>query len=77
MKAITGEKDNSAKAEKLKQILEADYNIHSVSELEKAIKESPGVDIGIFTTPIKTYPGASAAAATKLCYMMGGLESGK
>ncbi len=53
MKAITGEKDNSAKAEKLKQILEADYNIHSASELEKAIKESPGVDIGIFTTPIK------------------------
>lgn len=53
MKAITGEKDNSAKAEKLKQILEADYNIHSASKLEKAIKESPGVDIGIFTTPIK------------------------
>lgn len=53
LKAITGEKDNSAKAEKLKQILEADYNIHSASELEKAIKESPGVDIGIFTTPIK------------------------
>lgn len=50
---MTDVKDNSAKTEKIKQILEKDYDIHSALELEKAIKESPGVDIGIFTTPIK------------------------
>lgn len=52
MKTITDIKDTSAKAEKIMQILEKDYDIHSTSELEKAIKESPGIDIGIFTTPI-------------------------
>lgn len=52
MKTITDVKNNSAKAEKIKKILEKDYGIYSTSELEKAIKESPGIDIGIFTTPI-------------------------
>lgn len=45
-------KDNSIKAEKLRWILEKDYGIHSVSELEKAIEESPGINIGIFTSPL-------------------------
>lgn len=52
MKTMTDVRDNTAKVEKIKQILEKDYDIHNTSELEKAIKESQGVDIGIFTTPI-------------------------
>lgn len=46
-------KENKITAEKMMNILKEDYNIHSVSELEKTMKKSPGIDIGIFTTSIK------------------------
>lgn len=53
MKNSRGIKENKITAEKMRDILKKDYDIHSISELEKAMKESPGVDIGIFTTSIK------------------------
>ena len=48
------EDDNSTKvkAEKLKQILKEEYNIHNQAEFEKSIEESHGLDIGIFVSPL-------------------------
>lgn len=41
-----------ARAEKIKQILKEEYNINNQEEFEKAIEESPGIDIGIFVAPL-------------------------
>lgn len=49
---MTDAKNTKAKVEKLKQILKEEYNINNQAELERAIVESPGVDIGIFTLPL-------------------------
>lgn len=49
---MINEKNSKEKAEKLKQILKDDFNIHNQAELEKAIQESPGLDISIFTMPL-------------------------
>lgn len=54
---VDNKQDNSAKLEKIKQILEKDYDIHSISELEKAMDGSMGIDIGIFITPIAKKSG--------------------
>lgn len=49
---VTDAKNSKAKVEKLKQILKEEYNINNQAELQRAIAESPGVDIGIFTLPL-------------------------
>lgn len=49
---MTVANSTKAKAEKLKQILKEEYNINNQAELERAIIEYPGIDIGIFTLPI-------------------------
>lgn len=37
---------------KLREILKTEYGISSMEELDKALKESAGLNIGIFTTPL-------------------------
>lgn len=49
---MTDAKNTKAKVEKLKQILKEEYNINNQAELERAIVESPGIDIGIFALPL-------------------------
>lgn len=40
-------------ADEMKTILKNEYGISDLKELRKAIEESPGVDIGLFTIPYK------------------------
>ncbi|MFV0362738.1 MAG: hypothetical protein ACK5LL_06575 [Suipraeoptans sp.] len=51
MKSVEEPKAEKMMAVKMKQILAGEYNIHNEAEFEKAIKESPGINIGIFTKP--------------------------
>lgn len=37
----------------LKELLKTEYGIYSESEFDKAVEEMPGVDLGIFTMPLK------------------------
>ena len=39
--------------ERLKEVLKDDYGINNQEELEDAISKSKGLDIGIFTQPLK------------------------
>jgi hypothetical protein len=51
LKSIEELKAEKMTAVKMKQILAGEYNIHNEAEFEKAIKESPGINMGIFTNP--------------------------
>ena len=39
--------------EKIMKILKDDYGINSVEEFIEVYKDYPGIDIGIFTTPLE------------------------
>lgn len=38
--------------EKLKKIMETEYGIKTDFDLMKAVEETPGVDLGIFVSPL-------------------------
>lgn len=44
-------KNGKITVEGMQQILEKEYDIHNYAELEKAIEENPGIDVGIFVSP--------------------------
>jgi hypothetical protein len=39
-------------AARMKEILKKEYGICSMEELDRAMQESPGINLGIFTMPI-------------------------
>ncbi len=50
--------------QEMKEYLSKHYGINSMADLDRAMAEAPGIDLGIFTEPI---PGKEKRDDVKVC----------